>query len=186
MMKIASKPERLMLRVAITNIEQPFQRELRLKLARLGHGMVDADDHPDIVIFTDAKRRSSGEAMLFLRRAASDVVSSLPLNASVDQLDAALSAIIAGLAVHPEDGQVDGFRQLEEAEGEQLLTPRELEVLHAISRGLQNKAIARDLDISLHTVKFHIESVYRKLGARSRTEAIAIARKRSRDQVFDL
>jgi DNA-binding CsgD family transcriptional regulator len=186
MMEIASKPEQLMLRVAVTRIEQPVQRELRFKLARLGHAMVDADEHPDIVIFTDAKRRGSGKAMLFLRRAASDVVSSLPLNASVDQLGAALSAIIAGLIVHPDDGHIDGFRQLEEAEGEHLLTPRELEVLHAISRGLQNKAIARDLDVSLHTVKFHIESVYRKLGARNRTEAIAIARKRSRDQVFDL
>jgi DNA-binding NarL/FixJ family response regulator len=54
-----------------------------------------------------------------------------------------------------------------------LLTPRETEVLVAVSDGLSNKEIARRLEISLHTVKFHIESLLRKLGARSRAEAVA-------------
>lgn len=53
------------------------------------------------------------------------------------------------------------------------LTPRETEVLALISDGLSNKEIARRLEISLHTVKFHIESLLRKLGARSRAEAVA-------------
>ncbi|HYR37410.1 MAG TPA: LuxR C-terminal-related transcriptional regulator [Burkholderiales bacterium] len=59
-----------------------------------------------------------------------------------------------------------------------LLTPREIEVLGAIGEGLTNKAIARRLDISLHTVKFHVESLFRKLGARTRTEALARAAER--------
>jgi FixJ family two-component response regulator len=42
-----------------------------------------------------------------------------------------------------------------------LLTPREIDVLAAIGDGFGNKAIARKLDISLHTVKFHIESLFR-------------------------
>jgi DNA-binding NarL/FixJ family response regulator len=42
-----------------------------------------------------------------------------------------------------------------------LLTPREIDVLAAIGDGLGNKAIARKLDISLHTVKLHIESLFR-------------------------
>jgi DNA-binding CsgD family transcriptional regulator len=53
------------------------------------------------------------------------------------------------------------------------LTPRETEVLALISDGLSNKEIARRLEISLHTVKFHIESLLRKLGARTRAEAVA-------------
>ena len=57
----------------------------------------------------------------------------------------------------------------------ELLTPRELEVLGAIMGGFTNKAIARQLEISLHTVKFHVESVFRKLGVRSRAEAVAKA-----------
>jgi len=65
-----------------------------------------------------------------------------------------------------------------------LLTPRELEVLAALAEGMTNKAIARRLDISLHTVKFHVESVFRKLGARTRTEAVAKASERRRHETI--
>ena len=41
--------------------------------------------------------------------------------------------------------------------------------------GFTNKTIARQLDISLHTVKFHVESVFKKLGVRTRAEAVAKA-----------
>jgi len=67
------------------------------------------------------------------------------------------------------------------SEPDALLTPRELEVLGAIGEGHTNKAIARKLGISLHTVKFHIESLFRKLGARTRTEALAKAAERRVD-----
>jgi two-component system, NarL family, nitrate/nitrite response regulator NarL len=53
------------------------------------------------------------------------------------------------------------------------LTAREVEVLNAIADGLGNKAVARRLGISPHTVKFHIETLFRKLGARTRAEAVA-------------
>lgn len=52
------------------------------------------------------------------------------------------------------------------------LTQREPEVLRLLSLGLSNKAIAADLDISEHTVKFHISSIYSKLDASNRVEAI--------------
>jgi DNA-binding NarL/FixJ family response regulator len=51
------------------------------------------------------------------------------------------------------------------------LTPRELEVLQLLAEGLSNKAIAYRLDISEHTVKFHVNAIMSKLGAQSRTEA---------------
>jgi DNA-binding NarL/FixJ family response regulator len=76
------------------------------------------------------------------------------------------------------DAPQPGFAAALEAEPRALLTPRELEVLGAIGEGLTNKAIARRLEISLHTVKFHIESLFRKLGARTRTEALAKAAER--------
>jgi DNA-binding CsgD family transcriptional regulator len=66
------------------------------------------------------------------------------------------------------------------------LTPRELDVLAAIADGDTNKAIARRLGISLHTVKFHVESVFRKLGARTRTEAVAKATERRRYDTITL
>ncbi|MDE2052513.1 MAG: response regulator transcription factor, partial [Gammaproteobacteria bacterium] len=73
-----------------------------------------------------------------------------------------------------------------EAEARMLLTPREAQILDAIADGLTNKAIARRLGISLHTVKFHVESVFRKLGASTRTEAVAKARERRREETIDL
>jgi DNA-binding NarL/FixJ family response regulator len=52
------------------------------------------------------------------------------------------------------------------------LTARESEVLDLLSQGLSNKLIARKLNISEHTVKFHVSSIYTKLGAASRTDAV--------------
>lgn len=52
------------------------------------------------------------------------------------------------------------------------LTPREQDVLALAADGLSNREIALELDISEHTVKFHLASVFGKLGASSRTEAV--------------
>lgn len=52
------------------------------------------------------------------------------------------------------------------------LTPREQTVLALVADGLGNREIGRELDISEHTVKFHLASIFGKLGASSRTEAV--------------
>jgi DNA-binding NarL/FixJ family response regulator len=87
----------------------------------------------------------------------------------------------ADVFMHDARPAATGLAPLPETEPRALLTPRELEVLAAIGEGLTNKAIARRLDISLHTVKFHVESLFRKLGARTRTEALAKASERRVD-----
>ena len=95
----------------------------------------------------------------------------LPPDASPAQVAAALNAVAAGLIVRaPAD---EAFRPLTEAPLSELLTPREVEVLQALGEGLSNKQVARRLDISLHTVKFYVEAVFRKLDAHSRAEAVA-------------
>jgi len=55
------------------------------------------------------------------------------------------------------------------------LTPRELEVLQLVAEGLANRAIGQRLNISPHTVKFHLNALMGKLEAQSRTEAVVRA-----------
>lgn len=52
------------------------------------------------------------------------------------------------------------------------LTPRELQVLQQLAQGSPNKVIAKQLGVSEHTIKFHINRIFKKLGVRSRTEAV--------------
>jgi DNA-binding NarL/FixJ family response regulator len=59
-----------------------------------------------------------------------------------------------------------------------LLTARERQVLRLVARGRSNKQIARDLSITERTVKFHMTSIFNKLGADNRAQAIAIAAQR--------
>ena len=54
------------------------------------------------------------------------------------------------------------------------LTPREREVLEMLAEGLSNKEIAWRMKISEHTVKFHVASIFGKLGASTRTEAVML------------
>jgi DNA-binding NarL/FixJ family response regulator len=61
------------------------------------------------------------------------------------------------------------------------LTERELEILDALADGLTNNQIAQRLWLSEQTVKFHLSSVYRKLGVSSRTEAVAATYRRRVD-----
>jgi DNA-binding NarL/FixJ family response regulator len=92
-------------------------------------------------------------------------------NADPAQIDAALRAAAAGLTVRDPALAFTGFARLDDP-GAPLLTRRELDVLGALGDGLSNKGVARRLGISQHTVKFHLESLFCKLGVTSRTEAV--------------
>jgi two-component system, NarL family, response regulator YdfI len=58
------------------------------------------------------------------------------------------------------------------------LTPREAQILSLVADGLSNKAIAAKLGVSDETVKFHLASVFSKLGASNRTDAVRQAIRR--------
>jgi DNA-binding NarL/FixJ family response regulator len=94
----------------------------------------------------------------------------LQLNASCDQIVHAVKSVADGLTVF--DGVLVPQFSGDEPPSEEL-TPREIEVLRLLADGLANKDIAARLSISEHTIKFHIRSILGKLGAASRTEAVA-------------
>lgn len=106
-------------------------------------------------------------------------------NAESETLIAAIRAAAAGLLVqdpaqigdiiHPESGGGGGPTGTPTSINDGFLSPREREVLALVASGLPNKAIARELGISDHTVKFHVSSLLTKLGAASRTEAVTLA-----------
>ena len=56
------------------------------------------------------------------------------------------------------------------------LSRREQEVLEMASLGLTNSEVAKRLDVTIHTVKFHLAATYRKLGVTNRTEAAVLYR----------
>jgi DNA-binding NarL/FixJ family response regulator len=108
----------------------------------------------------------------------------LPRDAGSAELLAAIHAVAAGLVViDPSAGsrllhQGPSARDLPSLESAETLTARERQVLQLVAQGLPNKIIARRLDISEHTVKFHVAAVLAKLGAASRTEAVHLGARR--------
>jgi len=101
----------------------------------------------------------------------------LPVQASAGAILAAVEAAAAGLAV-VDPGDLDAMLAAAPATPASAeatpLTARELEVLRMLAEGAANKTIAWKLDISEHTVKFHVASILGKLGASTRTEAVTI------------
>jgi DNA-binding NarL/FixJ family response regulator len=102
----------------------------------------------------------------------------LPHDASADEIAAAIEAAAHGLIVlHPDIlASIERTEPVRRPAGELdgSLTSREVEVLGMLAEGLANKNIAFRLGISEHTVKFHITSIFTKLNASSRAEAVAI------------
>ncbi len=100
----------------------------------------------------------------------------LPVDISGTELHAAIQAVAQGLVVLPlaTSQQLISTPLLSASDDiTDPLTPREVEVLTLLGQGLPNKLIARQLLISEHTVKFHISSIFAKLGASSRTDAVS-------------
>jgi two-component system, NarL family, response regulator YdfI len=107
----------------------------------------------------------------------------LSRSAGRDEIVAAIKAVTNGLVVLPRvlaamllsgASPADELPDDHDGAGARL-TPRELEVLAAMADGASNKAIARRLDISFHTAKFHVAAILAKLDADSRTEAVTRA-----------
>lgn len=122
-----------------------------------------------------------------VERHAGDVLAVMPAGADDLLIAAAARLAAAGYRVsgdgrsgrhedfHAGDGEPFEDEVLDEHATRPALSPREAEVLALLAEGAPNKVIARRLNISVHTAKFHVAAILIKLGAANRTDAIAIA-----------
>jgi DNA-binding NarL/FixJ family response regulator len=136
-----------------------------------------ASDFRVVILADDISVESLTEAL----RAGISAV--LPGDISPDQLVAGMNAAASGLIVQSPEYVRAGLPKASEVprsldELAEPLTPRENEVLRLLATGLGNKELAARLNISEHTVKFHVASILGKLGAASRTEAVSIGIRR--------
>ncbi|HEX4679780.1 MAG TPA: response regulator transcription factor [Gaiellaceae bacterium] len=132
-----------------------------------GLGCLDRlrDRYPEIIVVMFADVADPGQInAAFVRGAKGFIVKSV----RVADFSVAIRQIIEGTAY-----QALGMPVLspETVASDAGLTTRELEILRRLIHGLSNKDIAAELSIAEQTVKFHLTSLYRKLGIRSRTQA---------------
>jgi DNA-binding NarL/FixJ family response regulator len=138
---------------------------------------LDEDQSPPLLLLTGRPEQAA-------RLAGWPVWGLLPLDASAEEFSAVLHALAEGLCA----GSPALLQSLLEhhllpalEETEQVVDPltgRERQVLQLTAQGLANKQIAASLEISENTVKFHLSSLYAKLGVTSRTEAVRAGARR--------
>jgi DNA-binding NarL/FixJ family response regulator len=126
-----------------------------------------------VVVFTDVHGAADA-----LQIGATAVLSAAAdanaVRAAVRSAAAGLTTLSAEFRRHVVDGR-DGHEPDGEEDAPAVLTARELQVLQLLVEGASNKAIARRLGITPHTVKFHVAAIAGKLGASGRTDAVAKA-----------
>jgi two-component system nitrate/nitrite response regulator NarL len=163
------------LRVGIVARNPIRERGLAGLLADLGHIVAGHDEDGEVILADAGAATIEDDAddipVVTLGGPVAHQAGALTENAGPAQIDAALRTAAAGLTVRDPALAFTGFAQLDHPEAP-LLTRRELDVLDALGDGLSNKAVARRLGISQHTVKFHLEALFRKPGVTSRTEAV--------------
>jgi len=135
-------------------------------------------DFPAVPILVLSGWASSNDVLAMIQAGARGY---LPKTATPEQFAHALQMLLAGgtsipadiLMARKEDGDPNGGAPA----WFETLTPRERDVLRATARGLSNKEIGRELNLAEVTIKLHLRAIFRKTGARSRTEAAMLASK---------
>jgi len=151
---------------AITIVDVVTEADVVITTSASGASLRDglADSAPSASILFLSGDPLNVRAMRRLRQA----WGVLPLDASAEELLAAVHALSQGLIVGP----ISLLFPQEETSERGPLTDRESEVLDLLAEGMANKQIAVTLGISEHTVKFHVSSIYSKLNVTNRTEAV--------------
>ncbi len=101
----------------------------------------------------------------------------IPKGVSSEQLLAALRRVLDGEIYLPESLFIPAAQSAPGTAEDQALTARQLQLLPLIAEGLANKQIAHALGVTEGTVKQHLKELFRRLGTRNRTQAVAEARR---------
>jgi DNA-binding NarL/FixJ family response regulator len=158
-------------------LRDPSPEEVRVRLA---HGpVVVVGTSPSLVSTLLSTRAAHGWALL-------------PPDASAEAIASAMRAAGTGMVLLPvwvarhfaPPAPPDSLEApLADDEAVERLTAREHDVLQHVAQGLHNRDIASALGISDHTVKFHLASIFGKLGASTRTEAVRVGLRRGLVQI---
>jgi two-component system nitrate/nitrite response regulator NarL len=131
--------------------------------------------HPDIPVVILSGNMTREQMTEAVRRGAAGVISKdLTGRALVEALERILSgeSIVAPSAwvepLSPQGEHGEGWKHFN-------LTPREIEVVRLLARGMSNKAIAHSLGIADITGRLHLHNAFRKMGAGNRADAVRIA-----------
>jgi DNA-binding NarL/FixJ family response regulator len=130
------------LRIAVL-AKGPERHALLSQLVRdLGHAVVAESEGPNVVLADGIVAGASNLPAVALGLDGEGYQGRLASDATPEQIDAALRAVAVGLSVTVADEFGRGFEEIYEADERRLLTPREVEVLRAVSNGSTNKEIA--------------------------------------------
>ncbi len=137
----------------------------------LGPAAVATEALSKMTVPVVALTSATGAAPRLLAGGASGV---LRRDATAEAIQAALTAARQGLQVVDPSlaGAANDTRMGAVQAPTESLTPREIQVLELVATGMSNKQIARELGISAHTVKFHVNAILGKLDVHTRTQAV--------------
>lgn len=165
---------------ALSSVERALPDVVLLDLELPGMNGVDAiprfaaaASHPRVVILT---AYDTEERVLAALKAGA--VGYVLKGASAGEIAQAIRAVAGGGSYLTPRVAARVVAQVNAPRRSGMLSARERQVLRLVARGRSNKQIARDLAITERTVKFHMTSIFNKLGADNRAQAIAIAAQR--------
>jgi DNA-binding CsgD family transcriptional regulator len=160
-------------------------RTLRLRvismISRMPAVELENVDDADVILTDTAPVQPGTHLVLGDPVALLSTINGIDKRVGIDVLEAAIRLVAHGYQIT--NSRIESPRSREPiyddlaTEGDELITARERQVLEKLAAGGSNKSIARDLNISLATAKFHVGSLLTKLGARNRTDAVAIGLK---------
>ena len=176
--------------VLLVNVER--EQDFSELLIALSGNPEDFDSQPAAIVLLPPELQSQEYFTKALQSGARGI---LPNDASTNEILAAVTSAANGLvSLLPEmledvlsfsvgangwnTGNENDKQNFSSNDLIEALTPREAEILEMMTDGASNKSIAYQLDISEHTVKFHVASIFAKLGVNTRTEAVTQALRR--------